>query len=245
MANTGTTSVDVAGNSMTLHTAQPDGAGKVPAVIVIQEIFGVDPHIKNVASRFADAGFYAVAPELFHRSGDGTVIPYAETEKAFGERGKLSNEDIVADLEATVAYLQSNGDVDAGNIGIVGFCFGGFVSYYGSIKVDAIKAAAIFYGGGMLPRPGSPADAPRVLDQTVDAVNVPMIGFWGNDDGGIPPENVAIIESTLKGKGKTYESHSYDGAGHGFFCNDRGSYNEAAATDAWTRTLAFFGSNLK
>jgi len=245
MANTGTTNVDVAGASMVLHTAKPDGAGKAPAVIVIQEIFGVDPHIESVASRFADAGFFAVAPELFHRAGDGVVVPYAETEKAFAERGKLDNEGIVADLEATVAYLQGNDDVDAGNIGIVGFCFGGFVSYYGSIKVDDIKASAVFYGGGILPRPGSPPDAPRVLDQTADGVNVPMIGFWGDQDGGIPVENVNIIESTLQGKGKNYESHTYEGAAHGFFCDDRGSYNEAAAKDAWARTLAFFGAHLK
>jgi carboxymethylenebutenolidase len=72
-----------------------------------------------------------------------------------------------------------------------------------------------------------------------------MIGFWGNDDGGIPPENVTAIESTLKAKGKDYESHSYDGAGHGFFCNDRPSYNETAANDAWLRTVTFFAKHLK
>ena len=78
----------------------------------------------------------------------------------------------------------------------------------------------------------------------MDSINVPMIGFWGNDDGGIPPASVAEIESTLKAKGKDYESHSYDGAGHGFFCDARGSYNEAASKDAFPRTIAFFKKNL-
>jgi carboxymethylenebutenolidase len=237
--------VRAAGNDMQLHTAKPDEAGQKPAIIVIQEIFGVDDHIEDVALRFAAAGYFAVAPELFHRGGAGTVIPYAETERAFGERDKLSNDDIVADLQATVDYLKSNPDVDSDNIGIVGFCFGGFVSYYSAATVSAIKAAAVFYGGGVLPRPGSPADAPRVLDLTADQVDAPMIGFWGDQDGGIPLENVAAIESTLKSKGKDYESHTYEGAGHGFFCNDRASYNAAAANDSWSRTIDFFGKHLK
>ena len=245
MASTAIETVSVAGSDMQLHTAKPDEAGKKPAMIVIQEIFGVDPHIEDVALRFAAAGYFAVAPELFHRGGTGTVIPYAENGRAFGERGKLTNDDIVADLQATVEFLKSQPEVDSTKIGIVGFCFGGFVSYYSTVKVPEITAAAVFYGGGILPRPGSPADAPRVLDLTVDNVDAPMIGFWGNDDGGIPPENVAAIESTLKAKGKDYESHSYDGAGHGFFCNDRGSYNEDAANDAWSRAVGFFAKHLK
>jgi carboxymethylenebutenolidase len=245
VASTAIETVSVAGSDMQLHTAKPDEAGKKPAMIVIQEIFGVDPHIEDVALRFAAAGYFAVAPELFHRGGTGTVIPYAENERAFGERGKLTNDDIVADLQATVEFLKSQPEVDSTKIGIVGFCFGGFVSYYSTVKVPEITAAAVFYGGGILPRPGSPADAPRVLDLTVDNVDAPMIGFWGNDDGGIPPENVAAIESTLKAKGKDYESHSYDGAGHGFFCNDRGSYNEDAANDAWSRAVGFFAKHLK
>lgn len=245
MASTAVETVSVAGSDMQLHTAKPDEAGKKPAMIVIQEIFGVDPHIEDVALRFAAAGYFAVAPELFHRGGAGTVIPYAETERAFGERGKLGNDDLVADLQATVEFLKSQPDVDSDKIGIVGFCFGGFVSYYSTVKIPEITAAAVFYGGGILPRPGSPADAPRVLDLTADDVDAPMIGFWGNDDGGIPPENVAAIESTLKAKGKDYESHSYDGAGHGFFCNARGSYNEAAANDAWSRSVDFFAKHLK
>jgi carboxymethylenebutenolidase len=245
MATSAIDTVNIAGNDMRLHTARPDEPGKKPAMIVIQEIFGVAPHIEDVALRFAAAGYVAVAPELFHRSGAGTVIPYGETDRAFGERGKLSNDDIVADLNATVAYLKSQPDVDSANIGIVGFCFGGFVSYYSTARIPEIKAAAVFYGGGILPRPGSPADAPRALDLTADDVDAPMIGFWGNDDGGIPPENVTTIESTLKAKGKDYESHSYDGAGHGFFCNDRPSYNETAANDAWLRTVTFFAKHLK
>jgi carboxymethylenebutenolidase len=229
---------------MEIFTYTPDGSGKRPAVIVIQEIFGVNDHMKDVANRYADAGFVAAAPDLFHREGKGVIVPFDDMKRGGGIRGKLSNDDIIADVSATVAFLKNDPNVDGNNIGIVGFCFGGMVSYLAAASVPGIKAAAIYYGGGILPRPDAPADAPRLLDTTVDSINVPMIGFWGADDGGIPAVNVDLIESTLKAKGKDYESHTYEGAGHGFFCNERGSYNEAAAKDSFPRAVAFFKKNL-
>lgn len=244
MANQGVAEVKSGGTDMQIFTAAPSGSGKKPAVIVIQEIFGVNDHMKDVANRFGDAGFFAAAPDLFHREGKNVTVPFENMQEGAAIRGKLSQDDIVNDVNATVEYLKSNPDVDGDNIGIVGFCFGGFVSYLGAAKVPGIKAAAIYYGGGILPRPDAPADAPRVLDQTVDQINVPMIGFWGDQDGGIPPANVKQIEETLKSKGKDYESHLYQGAGHGFFCDQRGSYNEAAAKDAWPRTVDFFKKHL-
>ncbi len=162
-----------------------------------------------------------------------------------GHRGKLTNDDIVADVSATVEYLKSHPSVDADHIGIVGFCFGGMVSYLAAARVSGLSASAVFYGGGILPRPDAGSDAPRLLDATADAVAVPIISFWGDQDGGIPVSNVEEITSTLKAKGKDFESTVYPGAGHGFFCDARGSYNEAAAKDAWPKTLAFFAKHLK
>ena len=236
--------VEAGGSAMEIFTFTPDGKGKRPAVIVIQEIFGVNDHMKDVASRFAEEGFVAAAPDLFHREGKGTVVPFDDMKLGSGIRGKLTNDDIIADVSATVAFLKNDPNVDGSNIGIVGFCFGGMVSYLSAASVPGIAAAAIYYGGGILPRPDAPADAPRLLDATADSINVPVIGFWGADDGGIPVVNVDLIESTLKAKGKDYESHTYVGAGHGFFCDARGSYNEAAAKDAFPRTVDFFKKNL-
>jgi carboxymethylenebutenolidase len=161
-----------------------------------------------------------------------------------GLRGKLSPDDIKNDVAATIEYLKGQPNVDGDNIGIVGYCFGGFVSYMAAAEVPGITAAAIYYGGGILPRPDAPADAPRYLDGSVDKINVPLIGFWGAEDGGIPVANVDAIEAALKAAGKDYESHTYAGAGHGFFCDARGSYNEAAANDAFPRTVEFFKKNL-
>ena len=236
--------VSVGGGSMAIHTARPQESGKSPAVIVIQEIFGVNANIRGIAERFANEGYFAAAPELFHRSGAGVDIPYAEMERAFGERGKLSNDDIEADLRATLDYLRGNPNVDADNVGIVGFCFGGMVAYLGSMT-DGIKAAAVYYGGGILPRPDAAPGTPRLLDATADAVRSPIIGFWGDQDAGIPVSNVEEIASVLRAKGKAIENHVYEGAGHGFFCDDRGSYDAAAADDAWPKTLAFFGAHLR
>ena len=232
------------GQDMDIFTYSPDGDGKRPAVIVIQEIFGINDHMKDVASRFADAGFVAAAPDLFHREGKGTIVPFDDMARGAGIRGKLSNDDIKADVAATVEYLKGQPNVDGNNIGIVGYCFGGFVAYMAAAQVPGISAAAIYYGGGILPRPDAPADAPRFLDETVDSINIPMIGFWGDQDGGIPVANIDAIESTLKAKGKDYESHTYAGAGHGFFCDGRDSYNEAASKDAWPRTVDFFKKHL-
>jgi carboxymethylenebutenolidase len=236
--------VQAGGSGMEIFTYSPDGSGKRPAVIVIQEIFGVNDHMKDVANRYADAGFVAAAPDLFHREGKGVTVPFDDMKRGSGIRGKLSNDDIIADVSATVAFLKDNPNVDGDNIGIVGFCFGGMVSYLAASSVPGIQAAAIYYGGGILPRPDAPADTPRLLDATADSINVPMIGFWGDTDGGIPVGNVDLIESTLKAKGKDYESHTYEGAGHGFFCDARGTYNETAAKDSFSRAISFFNKNL-
>ncbi len=244
MAVTDVAEVSVGDSPMPIYTARPDGDGKSAAVIVIQEIFGVNNDIRSIADRFAEAGYFAAAPELFHRTGKGVDIPFSEMQQAFGERGKLSNDDVFADVQATIDYLRSNDNVDADNIGIVGFCFGGMVSYLGS-TMSGVKAAAVYYGGGILPRPDAGPDAPRLLDATADAVQAPIIGFWGTEDGGIPVSNVEEIERVLKEKGKSIENHIYEGAGHGFFCTERGSYHEAASADSWPKTLAFFGEHLQ
>lgn len=243
MAINEVTKVQSGGSDMQIFTSRPDGEGKSPAVIVIQEIFGVDPHIKDVTTRLAAEGFFAAAPELFHRAGENLVVGYDNMPGAIGERQKLSNDDIANDVNATIAALQANPNVDGDNIGIVGFCFGGFVAFMGS-TIPGISASAVFYGGGIMPRPDAPADAPRYLDSAVDGINAPIISFWGADDGGIPVDAVNTIESALKDKGKTIEATIYDGAGHGFFNDTRGSYNEAASKDAWPRTVNFFKQNL-
>ena len=228
--------------TMTGFAHRPEGDGPHPVVIVIQEIFGVDDHIKDVARRFAAEGYYAVAPDLFYRQGAGLTVPYENREEAFALRATTTPEGITADLNALVAHLENDARANS-SVGIVGYCFGGGVVYLASHAVPGISAAAIYYGGGIVPRDDAPAGAPNGLDNA-GAVACPVIGFWGEEDAGIPVAHVERIEAALKDAGKDVEFHVYQGAGHGFFCDGRGSYNKEASDDAWPRTLAFFKRHL-
>ena len=234
--------IKTADGTMTGFAYHPSDDEPHPTVIVIQEIFGVDNHIKDVARRFAAEGYYAVAPDLFYREGAGLSVPYEEREEAFRLRATTTPDGITADLNALISHLKGENGANE-RIGIVGYCFGGGVVYLASHAVPGIKAGAIYYGGGIVPRDDAPPGTPSGLDQASN-VACPIIGFFGEDDAGIPPAHVHKIEEALKSAGKDGEFHIYKGAGHGFFCNDRGSYNEEASDDAWPRTLAFFGKHL-
>ncbi len=234
--------IKTADGTMTGFVFRPVDDKPHPTVIVIQEIFGVDNHIKDVARRFAAEGYYAVAPDLFYREGPGLSVPYEDRDEAFRLRSTTTPEGITADLNAVISHLKGESGANE-RIGIVGYCFGGWVVYLASHAVPGIQAGAIYYGGGIVPRDDAPAGTPSGLDQA-PKVACPIIGFFGEDDAGIPPAHVHRVEEALKAAGKDAEFHTYKGAGHGFFCNDRGSYNKEASEDAWPRTLSFFGKHL-
>ncbi len=238
-----TTDLTVPDGTMMTFSYHPADGQPRPAIIVIQEAFGVNDHIQDVAQRFAAEGYFTTAPDLFHRVGRNTTATMGDMEAAGKLREGMTDGGIVDDLNAVVAYLKSNPLAQGGKIGIVGYCMGGRVSFLAACKVQGISATAVYYGGNIVPRPDAPAAGPVLLDQA-GGISGPIIGFFGDQDRGIPVENVRKIEETLKGLGKDVEIHIYPGAGHGFFCDARESYNEAAAKDAWPRTLAFFQQHL-
>ena len=245
----GKVDLHVDGSAMPAFTywpeGRPEGSGPWPAVIVVQEIFGVNDDIKGFASRIAEAGYFAVAPDMYHRAGYNVVVSYGpDRERARGLRSQVSADHIVADLNATVAYLQGDAHVDADRIGIVGFCFGGMVSYLAAARVPGIKAAAVYYGGEIVPRPDAPPGTPSLLDETAADVRCPIIGFWGDQDHLIPVESVRKIEAVLRAAGKSIDNHIYAGAGHGCVGEDRPGHHEAGTRDAWSRTLGFFATHL-
>jgi carboxymethylenebutenolidase len=244
MATVEIAELKVPDGEMSTFNYKPEGSGKHPAVIVIQEIFGVNSHIKDVADRFAGQGYFAIAPDLFHRGGKHVTVEYANAPDGMALRGQIPDDGLEADLNAVVAYLKSQPDVDGDKIGIIGFCFGGRVAFYAAAKVPGIAATAVYYGGGIIPREGSPAGTPNLLDDAA-AISGPVIGFFGDQDQAIPVEHVKEIEGTLKQLGKDSQINLYEGAGHGFFCDERGSYHEASAKDAWSKTTDFFAKNLK
>ena len=239
-----TVNLQVPDGTMATFSYRPSDDGAYPAVIVIQEAFGVNDHIKDVARRFAAEGYFATAPDLFYRSGRNNVVSYSDIESVRKLMGGMTDDGIVADVDAVVAYLKRDGHMLGEHIGITGYCMGGRVSFLSACRVQGIGAAAVYYGGGIVPRQDAPTQTPAPID-LAERITCPVIGFFGGQDQGIPAEQVQRIEETLKRLGKDAEIHLYPEAGHGFFCEARPSYHSDAAKDAWARTLVFFESHLK
>jgi len=218
---------------MGVYVAEPAlarGAG----VIVIQEAFGVNRHIESVAERLAAEGYVALAPHLFHRTGD-PVLDYADIPSALPHMGAMTAEGIAADIDATIAALGDYG-LSGPKIGLIGFCMGGSVSLFAA-SVCRIGASVGFYGGGILEgRMGMPS-----LLELAPGVSVPWLGQYGDEDKGIPVEQVEQLRATLAQNSVPTQIIRYPGAGHGFHCDERpAAYYEPAARAAWARALEWF-----
>ena len=223
------------------HRAAPPGGDPAPAVIVLQEAFGVDDHIRSVCRRLAREGYVAVAPELYHREGDGIVLGYDDFSRVRPHLAALDNGGVAADLNATLSALRSDPAVDGGRIGAVGFCAGGFAAFLAACRTD-VAASVCFYGGGIArERPGMRLSP---LLEEAEGIACPVLAFFGEQDASIPAADVGALGERLRALGKSFEIVVYPGAGHGFFNDARASYRAAAAVDAWQRTLEFFGKTI-
>ncbi|MGC8627164.1 MAG: dienelactone hydrolase family protein [Acidimicrobiales bacterium] len=231
-----TLEVPTADGEMALYEAEPDGPARA-AVVVVQEAFGVNEHIEDVTRRLAKAGYRAVAPHLFHRTGD-PVLDYTNFDKVMPHMGALSEAGILSDLDAALSHLAAAG-FEARRTGIVGFCMGGSVSFLAAAR-RPLGAAVTFYGGGILKgRFGAPP-----LVELAPSLKTPWLGLYGDLDQSIPVEEVeSLREAAAKAKVPT-EIVRYPGAGHGFYCDARSSYHEASALDAWPRALDWFERHL-
>jgi carboxymethylenebutenolidase len=206
------------GHKLAAYRADPAGKPR-GAIVVIQEIFGVNSHIKEVADGFAADGYVAIAPALFDRVQKNVNLGYTPEDIAKGReiRGKVTNEMAVKDAEAAVKAASS-----AGKVGIVGYCWGGLVTWLAAAKIPGLSAAVPYYGGG-------------ILDNAELKPKVPLMGHFGDKDQHIPVEGV----KKLAEKHREHQIHIYS-ADHGFNCDHRGSYNAPAAKQARERTLEFF-----
>lgn len=221
---------------MPVFDAQPEAAAR-GAVVVVQEAFGVNDHIEDVCRRFASEGYRAVAPHLFHRTGD-PVLDYSSIEKVMPHMAALTETSLLDDLDAAFSYLDDAG-FESQSIGIAGFCMGGTVSFRAAVRYS-LGGAVTFYGGGIREgRFGMPS-----LIQLAPGLATPWLGLFGDNDQGIPVEEVeALREATTTAPVPT-DIVRYPDAEHGFHCDARPSYNEAAAKDAWQRTLDWFGQHM-
>jgi len=235
--------IDIGVNASTMegYLTQPEGEGSHPAVVVIQEIWGVNSHIQSVVDPLPSLGYVGLAPAMFHREGPMTTGLHEEMDTAIARMRNSTDADILADVNAAMAYLKAQSFVVGDKIGIVGFCYGGRVSYLAACNVSDLAASVVFYGGGIGNALG---DGPSPLEQTAN-IGCPMLGLFGVEDANPTPDDVAKMDSKLTTHGKAHEFHSYDGAGHGFHCETRASYRPEAAADAWGKAVAWFDQHLK
>ena len=225
-------SVDQA-NDMNAYVVSPDDKNSYPAIIVFQEAFGVNDHIKNVAEKISAEGYIAIAPELFHRTAPpGTTISYTNFDAVRPHMSALTIEGLIADINATYNWLQQDQQVIKNKIGAVGFCLGGRVSFLANATLP-LSASVSYYGGSIQ----------TIADKAKD-LHSPQLFFWGGLDKHILPEHREAITKALDDAGKEYINTVISYADHGFNCDARTSYNPKAAKEAWAMTLAFFKNNL-
>ncbi len=211
------------GHTLGAYRADPAGAPK-GGIVVLQEIFGVNAHIREVADGFAADGYVAIAPALYDRSSKkGVQLGYGGDDIAVGRdlREEFSWDDTVLDVKAAVDVLKAEGL----KVGTTGYCWGGTISYLAGCRLD-VQAAVVYYGGQIIP----------YVDE---AANCPLLMHFGEHDKGIPLSDVDAIKAAHSAA----DVHIYD-ADHGFNCDHRGSYDEAAAKIARERTMALFAANL-
>jgi carboxymethylenebutenolidase len=231
----GEVKVPTADGQMPAYRAMPARGGRFPAVLVVQEVFGVHEHIKDVCRRLAKAGYYAIAPALYARQGD--PAKYTEIPKLISEIVvKVPTDEVMSDLDATVVYAKSTGKADTTKLAVTGFCWGGFATWMYAAHNPALKAAVPWYGSD---RKISTLQPQNPLD-IAGEVKCPVLAFYGGQDQSIPKETIEKRQEACKAAGKTCEYKTYADAPHGFNADYRPSYRADDAKDAWARMLAWF-----
>lgn len=227
------------GSSMNAFLARPSGTEKHPGMLVFQEAFGVNGHIRDICGRMAAEGFVAMAPELYHRGAPGFEGRYDDIGPAIEQARALTEAGLEADIRAAYQALAADSSVDAGRMVSIGFCMGGRVSFLADALVP-LRASISFYGGGIAPSQMGPGLLGRAKD-----LHAPMLLFWGGRDKHIGSEQTRAVVDALRAAGKAYVNVEFSEADHGFFCDARPSYHPASAAQAWALCRAFLKDRLE
>jgi carboxymethylenebutenolidase len=230
------------GDVIDAYLARPAGPGPCPGVVVLHHMPGWDEASKEITRKFAHHGYAAICPNLHFREGKGSPEENSASVKA---AGGMPDDRTMGDLAGAIKYLRALPYLN-GKVGIIGYCSGGRQVYLAACTLTGIDAAIDCYGGGVGEGPAglTPRQPADPLNYTQD-LSCPLLGLFGRQDERPSPEQVAKTEAELKKYGKTYEFHTYDNAGHGFFAVDRPSYRQAAAVDGWQRVFQWFGKYLR
>lgn len=216
------------------YRAMPATGGPFPVILVVQEIFGVHEHIKDVCRRLAKLGLMAVAPELYARQGD--VSKLTDIKEVMAVVGKVPDAQVMSDLDAAVAYAKASGKGNVDKLAITGFCWGGRATWLYAEHNPSLKAAVSWYG--FLVGETSTIRPKQPLDLVAD-LHAPVLGLYGAQDQGIPVASVDKMREACKAAGKMCEFVVYPDAGHAFNADYRPSYREGPAKDGWGRLVAW------
>ena len=229
--------IQVDGQDMDMYASVPSGSGPFSAIVVSQHGGGVDRFIQTICDRFAEAGYAAVAPNLYHRipdevlNGDPRPRPW----------DVLSDPDIVADINATVDFLRNHPAISGDKIGITGFCMGGRVAWLGAASNPHIKALAPYYGGNLMVTWGAGEVPPYELAENI---NCPILFHFGEVDENPSQDDMRKFDGELTRLGKAHQFYTYPGADHAFMDFTTGRHHQEAADASWPRTLEFFAAHI-
>jgi carboxymethylenebutenolidase len=228
--------IPVADGELPAYRAMPATGGPFPVVLVVQEIFGVHEHIRDVCRRLAKAGYMAVAAELYARQGD--VSAMTDIKEIIAKVvSKVPDAQVMSDLDAVAAYAKASGSGDTARLGITGFCWGGRITWLYAAHSRQLKAGVAWYGKLV---GDTSANTPRHPVDLAAELKAPVLGLYGGADQGIPLETVERMRSACQAAGKTCEIIVYPDAPHAFHADYRPSYRPEAAKDGWARMLAWF-----
>jgi carboxymethylenebutenolidase len=233
----GETKIKVSDGELPAYQAMPATGGPFPTVLVVQEIFGVHEHIKDMCRRFAKLGYMAVAPELYARTADMSKL--ADLDSARAAMAKIPDAQVMTDLDATVAYMKASGKGNTDKLGITGWCWGGRVVWQYAAHNPRLKAGVAWYG--VLTGPTNEMRTKHPLDMVKD-LKAPVLGLYGSEDQSIPVADVEKMKEALKAAGKPSEIVLYQ-APHGFNADYRPTYRKDAAEDGWKRLQEWFKKN--
>jgi carboxymethylenebutenolidase len=235
----GEVKIPAEGGDMPAYRAMPASGGPFPTILVVQEIFGVHEHIKDICRRLAKLGYFAVAPELYARQGDVSKMTNIQDiiDKVVS---KVPDAQVMSDLDAAAAWAKKSGKANTAKLGVTGFCWGGRIVWLYSAHNPELKAGVAWYGRLV----GQPDDLhPKNPIDLVTSLKAPVLGLYGGADTGIPVDSVEQMRKALKDAGKPCEIVLYPDTPHGFYADYRPTYRQKEANDGWKRLQDWFKSH--
>ena len=226
--------VDV-GDGLRAYYGAPEGSGPHPCIVVYIEAFGVNDHFQRLTQRLADEGFATITPDIY----DGEIYAYDNLDGAIGKLKAMDDETVMAQTEQCLDWLAGHTEADTSRAAVMGFCMGGRYAFLANAQLASrFKGAAAFYGGGIGPEEDF-VGRKTLLDR-IEEMQTPILLWYGSEDQSIQPEELGCIAKAMAEGKREYRMTCFPNVGHGFFCEDRASYDEYAAETSFKQTVDFF-----